>query len=88
MYALVTADDLAVEHKISGRGQLGASGQPGNVVLIGNKADLHAVGLVRNGEVKALGHFAHLSFLEPAERKREPVKLLAAYAAEHIALVV
>ena len=28
MYALVTADDLAVEYKVSGRGPLGASGQP------------------------------------------------------------
>ena len=88
VYALVTAYDFAMENKASGGGELGSCRKPGDIVLVWDEAYLHAVGLVRDGKPEVLGELAHLLFFKSAERQRQTVELLSAYAAEHIALIV
>ena len=86
--APVPAEHPPVQHEVSRRRQLRAPGEPAGVVLVRDEADLHAVGLVCDGQAEVLRHRAHLRFLKAAEGQDEARDLRAREAAEHIALVV
>ena len=80
--------DFAVQDELPSAGHGGAAGYPADIILVGDEANFHAVGLVRRGEAKLLGQRARLRFFEGAERQCHARGLLARQAAEHIALVI
>ena len=88
MYALVDAYYLTVKNEVSGGGQSGSSAQPADIILVGDEAYLHAVGLVGDGKAEFLGQLPHSDLFIGAEGEDKPVELLPFYAAEHIALVI
>ena len=88
MYALVPADDRAVEHQLARRRHCRAAREPADVILIRDEAYLHAVRLFRHGQPKLLRDGAGLGLFILPQREDEPRGLLAGEAAEHIALVI
>ena len=86
--AVMLPDDRTVQHKIARPGQGRALCHPVYIILIRDEADLHAVGLVRDGETECIGQSAHLRLFIIAERQQQTRHLFARQAAEHVALVV
>ena len=85
---LVGADDSAVKDHISRSGHGRALLNPADVILVGDEADFHAVGLVGDGDGKFLRQGAHLGLFIIPKRQNQPLYLLSRQAAEHVALVV
>ena len=67
--ALMLPDDLPVENEVPRSGKLRPALDPAHVVLVRDKADLHAVLLVRGGQAEFLRQGTHLFFLIPAQRQ-------------------
>ena len=81
-------DNRTVENEAARRRCFGSLCNKARVVLIGDKADLHAVRLFGNGEIHFQRQIAHTLLGKAAEREKKSCRLLTFYAAEHIALVV
>ena len=54
--------DFAVQDELPGAGHGGAAGYPADIILVGDEADLHAVGLVRRWQPELLSQCACLCF--------------------------